>query len=80
MGLEEGERGESFRVGKEGDERGESLRMGEEGKEEEEEPDGVDGILWVQFFCLRVSCCCWCCWRGGIEPFSLVGEQSTASN
>jgi len=82
LGLEEGERGDSFRVGKEGDggERGESLRIGEEGKEGEEEEDGEAGtsILWFQFFCLRVCCCC--CWRVEVEPFSLVGEQSTASN
>ncbi len=43
--LEDGERGESLRVGKEGDGgvRGESLRMGEDGKEGEEEEDGEDG-------------------------------------
>lgn len=83
--LEEGERGESLRVGKEGDGgvRGESLRIGEEGKEGEEEEEGEDGtsVLWFQFFCLRVCCCCCCCCcRLEVELFSLLGEQSTASN
>lgn len=86
LGLEEGERDESLRVGKEGDGgvRGESLRIGEEGKEGEEGEDGEDGtsVLLFQFFCRRVCCCCCCCccWRTEVEPLSLVGEQSTASN
>lgn len=77
VGVEEGE---SLRVGKEGDcgVRGESLRIGEEGKEgEEEEGEEETSVLLFQFFCLRVCCCCW---RLGAAPFSLVGEQSTASN
>ena len=86
VGLEEGE---SLRVGKEGDGgvRGESLRIGEEGNVGEEEEDGEEEmrVLWFQFFCLRVCCCCicgcgCCCWRLEAELFSLVGEQSTASN
>lgn len=81
FGLEEGDRGESLRVGKEGEGgvRGESLRIGEEGKEEEEEEDGEEetSVLWFQLFCLRVCCCCW---RPEVEPFSLLEEQSTASN
>lgn len=86
VGLEEGERGESLRVGKEGDggDRGESLRIGEEGNEGEEEEDGEEeiSVLRFQFFCLRVCCCCCCCccWRLEVELFSLLGEQSTASN
>lgn len=43
--LEEDERGESLRVGKDGDGgvRGDSLRIGEEGKEGEEGDEGDDG-------------------------------------
>lgn len=78
---------ESFRVGKEGagGVRGDSLRIGEDGKEgEEEEGEEEDtSVLWFQLFCRRVCCCC-CCWccccRTEIELFSLLGEQSTASN
>ena len=83
VGLGEGERGESLRVGKEGDDEvsGESLRIGEDGKDWEVEVDAEveTRVLWLQFLCLRVCCCC-CCWRPEVEAFSLVGEQSTASN
>lgn len=81
LGLADSERGESFRVGKEGvgGVRGDSLRIGEDGKEGDEEEGGEEdtSVLWFQFFCLRVCCCC--C-RPEVELFSLVGEQSTASN
>ena len=92
VGEEEHEKGEGLRVVNEGDggERGESLRMGEEGKEgeegeeeeEEEDREVETRVLWFQLFCLRVCCCC-CCWsccRQGVEPPSLPGEQSPASN
>lgn len=87
FGLVDSERGESLRVGKEGagGVRGDSLRIGEDGKEGEEEEGGEEdtSVLWFQFFCLRVCCCCCCCCCGcrpEVELFSLLGEQSTASN
>lgn len=53
--------------------------MGEDGKEEELEVDGdvETRVLWLQFLCLRVCCCCW---RLLVETLSLLKEQSTASN
>lgn len=60
MGLEEGERVGSLSVGYEEEVRGESLRIGEDGKEDEVEMDGEveTKVLWLQFLCLRVCCCC----------------------
>lgn len=77
LGLDEGERGKGLRVGRQGGEgvRGDSLRIGEEGNDEDELED--TSVL-VQFFCLGVCCCC-CC-RLEVKLFSLLVEQSTASN
>ena len=67
LGLEEGESGRGFRVGKEeeGGLRRDSFRMGDEGKEGVEETR-----VLVQFFCFGLV----------IEQFSLLAAPSAASN